>query len=210
MNTLVDDLKDENGIIKDADYVRAIVHHPSLKSEIWIPFSQSTEMSGDAILKEVQKVQQSNEDFKMEDGQTTIDLLHVEMPMGSGGGSVKNLHTDKEAFRKGKKSIVSIVNDEDHMCLSRAIVVTIVHANKPEKESEEWNKEWKHIRQSKNYKLQTERAKALCDQAGVSSEHGCGPAEWEKFQKVLMPNYRLKIYQQNAVAKTLKFDVLYK
>ena len=58
--------------------------------------------------------------------------------------------------------------------------------------------------------MQTERAKTLCDQAGVSSEHGCGPAEWEKFQNVLTPNYRLKIYQQNAVAKTLKFDVLYK
>ncbi|KAK3087574.1 hypothetical protein FSP39_007682 [Pinctada imbricata] len=209
MNTLVDDLKNENNI-KDADYVRSIVHQPSLKSEIWIPFSQSTEMSGDAILQEVQKVQQSNEDFKMEDGQTTIDLLHVEMPMGSGGESLKHLHSNKEAFRKGKRSIVSIVNDKDHMCLSRAIVVTMVNTNRPEKDSEDWKKEWDKIIRPKGYKLQTERAKALCDQAGVSSEHGCGPTEWEKFQKVLMPNYKLKIYQQNAVAKTLKFDVLYK
>ncbi|KAK3108954.1 hypothetical protein FSP39_019665 [Pinctada imbricata] len=107
MNTLVDDLKNENNI-KDADYVRSVVHHPSLKSEMWIPFSQSTDMSGDAILQEVQKVQQSNEDFKMEDGHTTIDWLHVEIPMGSGGNSKKHLHTDQENFRKGKKSIVRI------------------------------------------------------------------------------------------------------
>ncbi|KAK3098231.1 hypothetical protein FSP39_017431 [Pinctada imbricata] len=48
MNTFVDNLKEENNM-KVSDYGRSIVNHPSLNSEIWIPFSQRKEGTSNNI-----------------------------------------------------------------------------------------------------------------------------------------------------------------
>ena len=209
IGSLVDDLKKKCGA-EDHDYLRLIIHHPSLKSEVWIPYTLSKELGGNTILDQVEKVQQSNENFKLEDGQTTIEIIHMKVPYGSGGNSAKHLQADKTAFRKGKKSIVCIENDSDHMCLARALVVTRLYSQKPKEASDEWKHKWDRMRKPKKVRDQTDEAKALCIEAGVSSDHGCGPVEWEKFQKVLGPAYRIKIFQQNAQSRKLKFDLLYK
>ena len=76
MGSLVDDLKKKCGA-EDHDYLRLIIHHLSLKSEVWIPYTLSKELGGNTILDQVEKVQQSNENFKLEDGQTTIEIIHI-------------------------------------------------------------------------------------------------------------------------------------
>ena len=40
-------------------------------------------MTGEAILQEIEKVQQSNENFKINDGQMTIQITVVRLPVGS-------------------------------------------------------------------------------------------------------------------------------
>ena len=41
-------------------------------------------MTGEAILQEIEKVQQSNENVKIDDGQMTIQVTVVRLPVGSG------------------------------------------------------------------------------------------------------------------------------
>ena len=83
-----------------------IIHHPSLKSEVWIPYTLSKDLGEITIFDQVEKVQQSNENFKLEYGLTTIEIKHMKVPYGSGVNGTKHLQADKTAFRKGKKSIV--------------------------------------------------------------------------------------------------------
>ena len=41
-------------------------------------------MTGDVILQEIEKVLQSNENFRINDGQMTIQVTVVRLPVGSG------------------------------------------------------------------------------------------------------------------------------
>lgn len=65
----------------------------------------------------------------MTDGAVQFDFFHVQYPQGSGGNKKKHLYTNKEKFKNGKKSILSIQNT-DSLCLPRAIVVARLHSKK--------------------------------------------------------------------------------
>lgn len=90
------------------DYLRLNLRHPSLDSEIWYEFTQCKNLNEATILDKVQAVQQSKKEFTITDGSAEFELFHVKYPQGSGGQSVKHLHSNKEKFKKGKRSVLKI------------------------------------------------------------------------------------------------------
>lgn len=109
------------------DYLRLNIRHPSLDSDIWYEFTQCKHLNAEGLLAKIKGVQQSKRDFTMTDGAVQFDFFHVQYPQGSGGNKKKHLYTNKEKFKKGKKSILSIQNT-DSLCLPRAIVVARLHS----------------------------------------------------------------------------------
>jgi hypothetical protein len=83
-------------------------------------------------------VQQSKKEFLISDGATELDFFHFKYPEGSGGAQRKHLHLDKDKFKLSKRAIVQINNPQDSLCLRRAIVIALLHAQKVD--SPEWEK----------------------------------------------------------------------
>jgi hypothetical protein len=128
------------------DYLRVNIDHPSLDSPIWIEFTQTKNLTEEKILDKIQAVQQSKKEFLLTDGATELDFFHVKYPEGGGGAKMKHLHLDKLEFIKKKRSFVQIHNPEDSLCLPRALVVTRLHAQKPDVVDPEWDKKWLMMR----------------------------------------------------------------
>ena len=91
---------------------------------------------------------------------------------------------------------MEIVNPWDSLCLPRAIVVTRLHAQKPDVADPEWEKKWLRMRLGDTQALEQKRqAVTLMEEAGCDTTQPCGPEEWSKLQRVLAPEFRLKIFQ---------------
>jgi hypothetical protein len=135
----------------------------------------------------------------------------VKYPEGSGGNIKKHLHLDKENFKMSKRAIVQIVNPQDSLCLPRAIVVTRLHAQKPEVPDTDFDNKWKRMRLGDTQALEQKRqALALMEEAGCETTQPCGPEEWGKLQQVLALEFRLKIFQFKVNTRRLQFEPLYK
>ena len=78
-----------------------------------------------------------------------------------------------------------------------------LYSQKLKDTTDELKREWNRLRHPNRFQDHTDKAEALCDEAGVSSDHSCGPVEWETFQKVPGLAYRIKIFQQNAKSRKL-------
>ena len=93
------------------------------------------------------KVPQSNENFQINDGQMTIQVTAVRLPVGSGWKPLHaGLYFESENMSINKRIIVQINNTQDVMCMARAVVVAKCNVDK--EESESWQKSLKNIRQS--------------------------------------------------------------
>lgn len=195
------------------DYLRLNLRHPSLDSEIWYEFTQSKNLNEATILNKVQAVQQSKKDFTITDGSAEFELFHVKYPQGSGGQKVRHLHANKEKFKKGKRSVLKIKNVGDHLCLPRAIVVARLHSQRPSDPLElpRWKKQWDRIKRNDILSPQQKKeALELMKKAHCDANLPCGPLEWNKLQEVLLPEYRLKIFQFKTVSSRLKLEAIYK
>jgi hypothetical protein len=114
---------------------------------------------------------------------TQLDFFHVKYPEGRGCAKFKHLHVNKEKFKKKKQAIVQIHNPWDSLCLPRAIVVTRLHAQKPEVPDPEWEEKWLQMRKGDTQALDQKRqALALMESAGCDTTQPCGPEEWSKLQ----------------------------
>lgn len=195
------------------DYLRLNLRHPSLDSEIWYEFTQSKNLNEATILNKVQAVQQSKKDFTITDGSAEFELFHVKYPQGSGGQKVRHLHANKEKFKKGKRSVLKIKNVGDHLCLPRAIAVARLHSQRPSDPLElpRWKKQWDRIKRNDILSPQQKKeALELMKKAHCDANLPCGPEEWNKLQEVLLPEYRLKIFQFKTVSSRLKLEAIYK
>jgi hypothetical protein len=77
---------------------------------------------------------------------TQHGIFHVKYPQGSGGNLKKHLHLNKENFKSSKRAIIRIKNPWDSLCVPRALVVTRLHALKPEVPDPKWEKKWLRMR----------------------------------------------------------------
>ena len=108
------------------DQVRFVLRSDQLQTPISIPFLPLEELTTERILSNVEKVVQSNEDFRLNDT-VTIDIIRVEMPRGS--GRLKRTTLNIRDHLKKKKSVICI-NNKDNLCLARALAVSIARIEK--------------------------------------------------------------------------------
>ena len=107
---LVKDIK-ERCEMESNDKMRMTILHPGLRLGVFVPWRDVSAMTGEAILQEIEKVLQSNENFWINDGQMTIQVTVVRLPVGSGRKPLlAGLYFESEHMRKNKQSIIQTNN----------------------------------------------------------------------------------------------------
>ena len=91
--------------------------HPGLKLGVFVPWRDVSAMAGEAVLEEIMKVLQSNENFQINDEQMTIQITVVRLPVHA------RFYFESDNMRKNKQSFIQINNTKDVMCMARAVVV---------------------------------------------------------------------------------------
>ena len=99
---------------------RFLLHSNQLDKPIHFPFMAAERLTSERILSEFERVIQSNQEFQLNDT-VEINLIHVSMP--TGGKRSKRSEVNLEKHLKKKKSIIRIQN-QDELCMARALVVT--------------------------------------------------------------------------------------
>ena len=103
------------------DQVRFILRSEQLETPISLPFMTVERLTAERIYSELERVIQSNQEFRLNDT-VTIDINHVKTPRGSGKSKLKRTTYDIDDYLDQKNSVVRIKNKDD-LCLARALVV---------------------------------------------------------------------------------------
>ncbi|CAC5364845.1 unnamed protein product [Mytilus coruscus] len=135
------------------DLIRISIQCPELDFPITIPFMKVAQLSAETMLREIEKVLQSYEQFVL-DSSLEIEITHVDMPKGSGRKSCK--FVDIGRFLKDKKCIIQIQNN-DELCCARALITAKANIDKHPK--------WESIR--KGCKIQQDMAIELHEKANI-------------------------------------------
>ena len=130
------------------DQVRFILRFEQLETPISLPFMTVERLTAERVYSELERVIQSNQEFRLNDT-VTIDINHVESPVGS--GRKKRTTFDIDDYLDEKNSVVRIRNKDD-LCLARALVVARAKIDKDPK--------YNQIKQSARA-IQREKALAL-------------------------------------------------
>ena len=181
---LIEDLTEG---MNPADQVRFVLQSDQLQFPISIPFCRLEELTVEKVLSNVEKVVQSNEDFRLNDT-VTINIIHVEMPRGSGRRKRTTLNI-RDHLKK-KRSVI-LINNKDNLCLARALVVSIARIEK--------DRRFKQIREARG-NIQTQRALDLHQAANVPLGP-CGIDKVKLFQHYLV-QYQIIVVsgdQDNAI-----------
>ena len=174
------------------DQVRFVLSSNQLQTPIAIPFCPLEELTTEKVLSHVEKVVQSNEEFRL-NTTVNIDVIRVEMPQGSGRSKRTILNIRDHLKKKG--SVIPI-NNKDNLCLARALVVSIARI--------ENDPRYNSIRDSR-WAMQRERAFDLHEAANVPLGP-CGLNEVDLFQQHLV-NYQIIVVsgdQNNAIIYPLQ------
>ena len=171
-------LEDVTAGINPNDQVRFILRSDQLQTPISIPFLPLEKLTTEKVLSHVEKVVQSNEEFRLNDT-VTIDIIHVETPQGSGRSNLKRTTVNIREYLKKKRSVIPI-NNKDDFCLARALAVGIAKI--------EGDPRYDQIRDSRQH-IQLDRALDLHQAANVPLRP-CGMDEVKLFQQHLT-NYQI-------------------
>ena len=180
-------IKDVTEGMNPYDQVRFVLSSNQLQTPITIPFCSLEELTTEKVLSHVEKVVQSNEEFRL-NTTVNIDLIRVEMPHGS--GRFKRTTLNIRDYLKKKKCVIPI-NNKDNLCLARALVVSIARIEKDPR--------YGRIIEPGN-SIQRERAFDLHEAANVPLGP-CGLKEVDLFQQYLV-NYQIIVVsgdQDNAI-----------
>ena len=180
-------IKDVTQGMNLTDQVRFVLKSNQLQTPITLPFCPLEELTTEKVLSHVEKVVQSNEEFRLNDT-VNIDVIHVAMPQGSGRRR-RNIVNIRDYLKK-KGSVISITN-KDNLCLARALAVSIARI--------ENDPRYNSIKDSR-CTVQRERAFDLHEAANVPLGP-CGLKEVDLFQHYLT-NYEIIVVsgdQDNAI-----------
>ena len=95
------------------DQVRFILRSEQLDSPISLPFMELERLTTERVYAEIERVIQSNQDFRLNDT-VTIDINHVAPPEGSGKSRLKRTLPRIRDHLKSQKSIVCISDVTGH------------------------------------------------------------------------------------------------
>ena len=158
------------------DQVRFILRSEQLETPISLPFMTVERLTAERVYSELERVIQSNQEFRLNDT-VTIDINHVESPVGSGGKGKKRTTFDIDDYLDEKNSVVRIKNKDD-LCLARALVVARAKIDKDPR--------YNHIKRS-DRPLQREKAFDLHEAANVP----LGPCGFKRSGIVSTISYQL-------------------
>ncbi len=164
-------LNDVTQGMRESDLVRFVLRSNQLDTPISLPFMPLLRLTPERVFSQIERVVQSNQDFRLNES-VIVDIVHVEMPNGSGKRKRDNI--DLVSYLQNKRSIVSIKNKDD-LCLARALVIAIANINK--------DKRYKLLADSRR-PAQENEARELHRKAGVPIGP-CGIPEVKQFQKYL-------------------------
>ncbi len=119
-------LNDVTQGMRESDLVRFVLRTDQLDRPISLPFMPLSRLTPKRVFSQIERVVQSKQDFRLNES-VIVDIVHVEMPNGSG----KRDNVDLVSYLRDKRSIVSIKNKDD-LCLARALVVAIANINRQE------------------------------------------------------------------------------
>ena len=180
-------IKDVTEGMNPNDQVRFVLSSNQLQTPIAIPFCSLEELTTEKVLFHVEKVVQSNEEFRL-NTTVNIDVIRVEMPQGSGRSKRTTLNI--RDYLKKKRSVI-LINNRDNLCLARALVVSIARI--------ENDPQYGRITRPDST-VQRERAFDLHEAANVPLGP-CGLKEVDLFQQYLV-NYQIIVVsgdQDNAI-----------
>ena len=177
-------LNDVTEGMDERDQVRFVLRSDQLDTPISIPFMGVLQLTPERVFSQIERVVQSNRDFRLNDT-VTVDILHVEAPQGSGRSRLKRDILDIREYLHKKKSIITIKNN-DNLCLARALVVAVAKIENPPN--------YKNLIRS-DRKMQEKEAKKLHAAANVPLGP-CGIPEVKMFQKYLT-KYEINIVSGN-------------
>ena len=145
-----------------SDMIRLSINHLSLDMGIHVPFMCAEQLEGPVLLDQMEKVLQSNAEFKLNDGLLTLDITHTKPPRGSGRPKYMSSELDSKVCAQKKRSVIQIDNTDDSLCFARAVIVGMSYSER--ENTETWNKRWHYIRHS-NRPLQITEAEKLLKEA---------------------------------------------
>ena len=163
-------LKDVTRGMDEKDHVRFVLRSDQLDTPISIPFITVEQLTTERVFSQIERVIQSNRDFRLNDT-VTVDIIHVKEPQGSGR---KRTTLNIREYLHQKGSVITI-NNNDNLCLARALVVAVARIEKDPK--------YDQIKKS-NVNIQLQRAMELHRAANVPFGP-CGLDEVDMFQKYL-------------------------
>ena len=168
-------IKDVTEGMNSTDQVRFVLSSHQLQFPISLPFCPLEQLTTEKVLAQVEKVVQSNEEFRLNDT-VNIDIIRVEMPKGSGKSRVKRTTYDLREYLRKKDSVIPIINNKDNLCLARALAVSIARIEKDPR--------YKRMLDLRCH-VQRERAFDLHEAANVPLGP-CGLKEVDLFQQYLV------------------------
>ena len=163
-------LNDVTRDMNEKDRVRFVLRSDQLDIPISIPFIPLAQLTTERVFSQIERVIQSNRDFRLNDT-VTVDIIRVEEPQGGGR---KRTTLNIREYLKEKGSVITI-NNNDSLCLARALVVAVARIENDPK--------YHQIRNSKGH-IQLQRALDLHRAANVPLGP-CGLDEVDLFQKYL-------------------------
>ena len=170
-------LRDVTTGMNEKDQVRFVLRSTQLDTPISLPFMPLWQLTAERIFSQIERVIQSNQDFRLNDT-VTVNMIRVVTPQGSGR---KRTVLDISEYLHKKGSIIVIRNNDD-LCLARALVVIIAKIEKDPK--------YKSLVDPRG-RVQERKARELHQVAGVPLGP-CGIPEVEMFQKHLT-DYEINI-----------------
>ena len=171
-------LNDVTAGMNEKDHVRFVLRSTQLDTPISLPFMPLQQLTPEHIFSQIERVIQSNQDFRLNDT-VTVDIVHVEAPQGS--GRKKRSILDIGEFLHKKKTVINIRNN-DELCLARALVVAVAKIEK--------DPSYKRYTDPRE-RVQERKARELHEATNVPLGP-CGIPEVEMFQKHLT-NYEINI-----------------
>ena len=171
---------------EERDYVRLVLVSDQLNVPIAFPWVMVRDFDISHILERIEQVLNSNQEFFLNPG-FTIRFHHVANPAGGRARKFDGVPAALAAAKK--KSIITVPSDDaDELCFARAVLIATRHAqNDPIFKS--WSRNGRRA-----CKTLRDNAKKLFADAGVK-EGPVDSSQFEKFQNILTPQYRLHIYR---------------
>ena len=176
-------LNDVTRDMNEKDQVRFVLRSDQLDTPISLPFMAAEQLTTERVFSQIERVIQSNRDFRLNDT-VTIDIIHVEAPQGSGRSKRTTLNIREYLHKKG--TVITINNNNDNLCLARALVVAVARIEK--------DPSYKILIDSRRG---TQQIKAMELHRAANVPIGsCTLAEVDLFQKYLT-NYEINIVSGN-------------